>query len=482
MKRLTLLLLLVLTLVPMSLGAQDSPLKAKNVILMIGDGMGFNQHLIGSYWRHGTLGQNSYESFPFHCACTTFSAKDKNVQVPTHHPGYDPKVFWSGPAAMSSSGTLTRTTDSAAAATSLNAGVKTFNGALGVDSSGQPVELLVDVATAAGKSVGAVTTVPLTHATPAGVYAHSVSRNNFTEIMEQCGSLSVLMGAAHPCYNVNGKPLAEDKYDYNYIGGKEIWDEITSPQGYRGFTFIDRAEDFQRLAQGVIPPTDDRGALKVLGIARVQEAIPPIDGTPSDAKASPEVTAKVLGRYNTDEMPTLATMSLAALNVLAQNENGFYLMIEGGAIDFAGHGNDTPRLAFEHAGFSKAIDTVVQWVENNSSWDETVLIVTADHETGFVWGKGTYIDQNEDGKFKSEDDRFVDYRPIVNEGGGILPEVQFLSTDHTNSLVPVWGIGVGIAELEKCVYGIDEEAAKRWNFSGKYIDNTDIGFFLKSKM
>ena len=476
MKRLTMLLLLVLIFVPVSLLAQDSPKKAKNVILMVGDGMGFNEHIIGSYWRYGELGKNACDSFPFHCAATTFAAKGKNITVPYHHPGYDPKAFWSGPAGMNASGNIVSTTDSAAAGSALNTGNKTFNGGLGIDTSGKPVELTSDVALAAGKSVGAVTTVILTDATPAAVYARSQSRSSFAEIFVQSDKLTVLMGGGHPCFDGYGKALAYDKFNYNYIGGKDIWEKILSPDRYCGFTFIDRAENFEQLAQGKDLPD------KVLGLVRVQGDMPPLDGTPTDAKVSPEDSAKILGKYDTKEIPTLSTMSLAALNVLAQNENGFYLMIEGGAIDHAGHANNALHVAFEHTGFSKAIDTVVQWVENNSSWDETVLLITADHETGFAWGKGSWVDKNDNGKFDLNDDEFVDYMPVVNEGHGKVPGAQFMTGGHTNSLVPVWGIGPGMEELEKSVYGIDEEAAKRWNFSGKYIDNTDIGIFLKSKM
>jgi len=476
MKRLTILLLLVLIFVPMSLLAQDSPKKAKNVILMIGDGMGFNQHLIGSYWRHGELGRIPCDSFPFHCAATTFAAKGKNIEVPQHYAGYDPRAFWNGPTGMNASGNIAATTDSAAAGAALNTGIKTFNGGLGIDASGNPVELAADVAIAAGKSVGAITTVPLTHATPAAVYARSMSRSSFTEIMEQSEKMTVLMGGGHPCFDAYGKPLAYDKFNYNYIGGKDIWEKITSPDGYYGFKFIDRAENFDQLAQGKNLPS------KVLGVIRMPDAIPPVDGTPTSGHASPENVEKVLGKFDTSEIPTLSTMSLAALNVLAQNENGFYLMVEGGAIDYASHANNTLQVAFEHTGFSKAIDTVVQWVEKNSSWEETVLIVTADHETGFAWGQDSWIDKNGDGKFDLKDDEFVEYKPVVNEGSGKVPGVQFMTGGHTNSLVPVWGIGPGIEELEESVYGVDEEAAKCWGFSGKYIDNTDIGIFLKSKM
>ncbi|MCL2304423.1 MAG: alkaline phosphatase [Planctomycetaceae bacterium] len=477
MKRLTILLLFVLVLVPQMSSAQDSPKKAKNVIIMIGDGMGFNQHILGSYWRYGRLGLNSYESFPFHCGTTTFCAKEKDVPVPYHHPGYDSKVFWSGPAARNDSSDITRESDSAAAATAQNTGQKTTYTALGVDVSGKPVESVAEVAIAAGKSVGAVTTVSITNATPAGIYAHAANRDNFAEIFDQSDKLTVLMGCAHPYYDKYGKPVEEDKYEFKHIGGEAVWEEIISPEGFRGFKFIDRARDFEQLARGKDLPK------KVLGITRVQETMPPVDGKPTSAPVSKEDLDKVLGKYSTREIPTLSTMSLAALNVLAQNENGFYLMIEGGAIDHSSHSNDTLWVSFEVTGFTKAVDTVVQWVEKYSSWDETVLIVTADHDTGLVWGSGSYITKDKESRrFNPETDKFVDYKPIVNKGCGKVPGTHFFDNDHTNALVPLWGKGAGINELEARVYGVDKEAARRWNFSGKYIDNTDIAFFLKSKM
>lgn len=459
--------------------AESSEKKAKNVILMIGDGMGFNQHVLGAYWRCGELGKMSYESFPVHYGCTTFCAKNKGEKVPYHHHGYDPKVFWASPANMNAASELTQTTDSAAATTALHSGEKTNYLRLGVDVDGKPLELVAEVATSVGKSVGAVTTVAVCNATPAGVYSHSISRDSYPEIFREMtakGHLTVLMGCGHPYYNNLGKKAEEDKYEFRYVGGEETWEQVTSPEGYNGFTFIDTARAFEKLAAGKELPK------KVLGVTRVQITMPPIDGMPSSAPSRSEDEEAVLGKYSVREMPTLTTMAIGALNVLAQNENGFYLMIEGGAIDHSSHSNNTLWVAYEQTGFTKAIDAVVHWVEKNSSWEETILIVTSDHDTGFAVGSGSYIDKNGNNRFSLKDDEFVDFKPVKNNGCGQIPGVQFLSNDHINTIVPLWGIGVGIEELEQYVYGVDEKAAELWNFSGKYIDNVDVARFIKSKI
>jgi alkaline phosphatase len=457
----------------------QNPKKAKNIILMIGDGMGFNQHVIGAYWRCGGLGKMSYESFPVKLGCTTFCAKVKEEPVPYHYAGYDPTVFWANPANMNVSSYLTQTTDSAAATSAIHSGSKTNYLRLGVDVHGDPLELLAEIAIAAGKSAGAVTTVAVSNATPAGVYSHSIARDRYPEIfleMTEENHLTVLIGCGHPYYDTLGKKVEEDKQEFRYIGGEETWEKIISPEGYNGFTFVDTARDFEKIAQGKNLPK------KLLGITRVQSTMPPIDGTPSSAPVHQEDYDRILGKYSTREIPSLTTMSLGAINVLAQNENGFYLMIEGGAIDHASHNNDTLQVAFEQTGFTKAIDAVVQWVEKNSSWEETVLIITADHDTGFISGSGSYIDKNGDNRFNAENDEFVAFKPVVNKGCAAVPGAQFFSNDHVNAIVPLWGIGAGINELETYVYGVDEEAAKKWDFSGKYIDNVDIAKFLKSKI
>jgi alkaline phosphatase len=79
-------------------------------------------------------------------------------------------------------------------------------------------------------------------------------------------------------------------------------------------------------------------------------------------------------------------MTSAAINVLDNNPDGFFLMIEGGAADWASHANQSGRVIEEQIAFEKAIETVIEWVNKNSTWDDTLLIVTSDHETGYITG------------------------------------------------------------------------------------------------
>ena len=80
-------------------------------------------------------------------------------------------------------------------------------------------------------------------------------------------------------------------------------------------------------------------------------------------------------------------LSTAALNVLGKNKDGFFLMIEGGAIDWASHACSLKGVIEETRDFNTAINSVIAWVEKNSSWKETIVIITADHETGYLSNK-----------------------------------------------------------------------------------------------
>ncbi|MBR5626491.1 MAG: hypothetical protein IKW74_02575, partial [Thermoguttaceae bacterium] len=105
----------------------------------------------------------------------------------------------------------------------------------------------------------------------------------------------------------------------------------------------------------------------------------------------------------------------------------------------------------------------------------TLVIVTADHNTGRMFGPGTYDDVNGDGKFKEKDgDSFNDFMPIKNAGQSVVPEVQYSTNGHSNMLVPIWIKGVGADDVDSLIRGHDDKAAQFYNFSGDYIDNTDV--------
>ena len=98
----------------------------------------------------------------------------------------------------------------------------------------------------------------------------------------------------------------------------------------------------------------------------------------------PEENTDSLLATVTQTLPSLDTLALGALNVLKQNPNGFLVMIEGGAVDWGAHDNFKGRMLAEQISFNRAVETVVRWIETNSSWDETMLVVTSDHETGYI--------------------------------------------------------------------------------------------------
>jgi alkaline phosphatase len=121
--------------------------------------------------------------------------------------------------------------------------------------------------------------------------------------------------------------------------------------------------------------------LRVIGLPQVHETLQ--QKRRGDDLADPYVVNR------TETVPTLAEMSQVALNVLDNNRDGFFLMIEGGAVDWAGHDNQSGRLIEEEIDFNRAVEAVAAWIEKNSSWDDTLLIVTADHETGYLNGPGS---------------------------------------------------------------------------------------------
>lgn len=159
--------------------------------------------------------------------------------------------------------------------------------------------------------------------------------------------------------------------------------------------------------------------------------------------------------------PDLATMTKGALNMVSKNPNGFFLMVEGGAIDWAAHANNLPRIIEEQIAFNLMVESVVDWVEKNSSWDETLVIVTTDHGNGLLQGPDSNVNA---------------YSEIVNQGAGALPLVRWHTDNHTRELVPVYAKGKGadyllsISKPEPTLahYSHTTEASQR------YVDNTNI--------
>jgi alkaline phosphatase len=193
---------------------------------------------------------------------------------------------------------------------------------------------------------------------------------------------------------------------------------------------------------------DPNPPARVLGLAQVYSTLQQERG--GDGNAAP------YGIPPNKNVPTLEEMTKGALNVLSRDPDGFVVMIEGGAVDWASHDNQSGRAIEEQIDFNRAVEAVVAWIETESSWQETILIVSADHETGYLTGPGS--GQTPSGP---------QWKPLVNRGAGNIPELIWNSGGHTSSLVPFYAKGQGTELFDSHVLGDDP-------IRGKYIDNTAI--------
>lgn len=415
-----------------------SPHGPKNVIVLIGDGMGYNQAAEASLYENGTsykqvttdpatgavtevrgTPSQVHESFPVQVDMQTFASGGS----------YDPQQAWTDFDYVKNGAT-----DSGAAGTAMATGVKTYNGGIGVDPAGNEVENVSERAISMGKAAGVVSSVPFSHATPAAYAVHDDSRNNYHAIADKelASELSVVMGAGHPYYDDDNQPLGTPAYDYISPGSFEAL-----AAGATDWSFVEDGADFEALTTGDAPE-------KVFGIAQVGSTLQQGRSGSSDQPYGDPL----------NEVPSLATMTAGALNVLDGDEDGFSLMVEGGAIDWAGHANDSARNIEETIAFNDAVETVVDWVEENSSWKETLVVVTADHETGYLEGPGA------DPAWSTLDGET-----------GAVPSGSWNSGGHTNMLVPVYAKGAGAKEL-------DRRARMTDPVRGAYLDNTDLAGLL----
>jgi alkaline phosphatase len=243
------------------------------------------------------------------------------------------------------------------------------------------------------------------------------------------------MGAGNPNYDNSGNFQLTPK-DAKYVGGATTWSALNAGT-LNEYKLIQDKAAFEALANTANP-----SVTKVVGTVDAFETTQ--QSRSGDPKAAPGVVP-----FNTN-VPSLATMSKGALNVLNLDSDGFFLMIEGGAIDWANHANQLGRMIEEQMDFNASVQAVVDWVNANSSWKDTLLIVTADHECGDLWGPTAGV-----------------FNDIVDNGPGNLPGAHFNSGDHTNQLVPVYAIGAG-AELLAGYADLYDPVR------GLYVDNTEI--------
>lgn len=419
----------------------------KNVILMISDGWGYNQILSTDYYMDGKIGTQSYERFPTKVAMSTYSFGKSKAAFDDANGVYSPDLW------LDFNSFKNNPTDSASAGTAMSTGTKTYDNAIGVDQGEKALKQITADFEALGKATGVITSVEFSHATPASFVAHNVSRNNYSAIANEMirdSATDVIMGAGNPLYDDNGvRRTSVTDSNYNYVGGKATWDALMagtlandadSDGDAEAWNLIQNKAAFEALQTGETPD-------RVIGI-------PQVFTTLQQARAGNGNANAFTVPFNA-EVPTLDVMAKGALNVLDNNQDGFFLMIEGGAIDWAGHANQSGRLIEEQADFNATVNAVCKWIEQNSSWSETLLIVTGDHETGYLTGTAGV------------------YNAVQNNGKGQMPAMAWNSGDHTNQLIPFFAKGMG-AELFKKV------ADQMDTVRGNYLDNTEIPLVIRT--
>ncbi len=319
--------------------------KAKNIILMIGDGMGLAQVSAAAQDQTQLL---NLERATIVGLSKTGSSKQE-------------------------------ITDSAAGATAFSIGLKTYNGAIGVDPDGNSKVTILEQLSEQGYSTGLVATSSITHATPASFYAHTDSRKNYYEIAAQMASSPVTL----------------------FIGGgkKHFYDRVDPNVG----------------------PSDDRNLLTEMSTAGVS-----MIGDLSELDSHTGRAAYFLaeGHSNSildgrdDVLPRSMLPSIAFLQ--KQSSEGFFLMVEGSQIDWGGHKKDYDYVISELIDFDDALGKVLEFAEKDGN---TLVVVTADHETGGLSLRASNPDDGRDGYEQADH--------------------NFSTNGHTSIMVPVFAFGKG---------------------------------------
>lgn len=323
----------------------SSPNKIKNVILIIGDGMGPAQiGLLEAYARQA-----------------------KNPVIRSRTTAFSRILNEGGKLGVSmtySANVLV--TDSAASATQLATGKPANAETIGVDAVGNPSDSMLAIAKKMGKSTGLVSDTRITHSTPAAFAAHQASRMLENEIaidMLETGPDVMLSGGLRHWIPKN----ANDKTSAIYKKLSQITDGAIQ--------IVSKRIDQRNLLQ----EAQDKGYQLAFTKDQMVGAKGKILGLFSHS-ALPDAIIADRNLTNPDRtIPTLREMSQKAIEILEKNDKGFFLMIESGLIDWAGHYNDTGTMLHEMLKMDDTLHYVLDWAKDR---DDTLIVVTADHETG----------------------------------------------------------------------------------------------------
>lgn len=428
-----------------------------NVILFIGDGMQKAHEIAGSRYMFGTDDALSFHSFDFKANCTTWDidtynsyanvkGKDRyavakmNNKVEYGTVGYDVAVAGAYAYPYLEEEYIRRyaATDSASAGTAIATGNKTVDGNIAWlpgDLAGGNLRTIAEKVRNQRKgAIGVVTTVPFSHATPAAFVSHNVNRNNYVEIAEEIVNVTkpeVVIGAGHPVYV--GTPAAPN---YGYIS-ESAYNSIKTDGSY---VFVERASGITGgtalLSAADNAVSSGKKLFGLFGGTGGQIATPVVTDTPG----VPSFAA------TDSESPLLSESTEAALKVLAQNPNGFFLMVEQGDIDWSNHANNYSGMVGGVIDLEYAVKKAIDFVDepgDSIDWSNTMLIVTSDHGNSFLRLNNTLKPALGDLPTQQAFNSATDTCPGEWCGSFIYPdgEVFYGTGGHTNELVSVYAKG-----------------------------------------
>ncbi len=337
--------------------------KPKNVILLIGDGMGIGH--VSAYYLANT--NSSFAKFKKVGLVSTYAYGNEFV------------------------------TDSAAGGTAISTGSKTRNGFIAMSPDGQYLETVSEVAKKNGKANGIVVTCTVTHATPAVFYAHVTSRTNENEIATFLtneiidfiagGGLSYFLSKGSKVSSVTNISTNEVESEYSKMypsatPNQEI--DLLGIMASKGYAIITNYNEFKNL--------DTKTFKKVLALLEPNH-----------------LPSAINGRQISE-----GEMLEKALEVLSKNKKGFFIMVEGSQIDWESHGNNAKGIIAEMRSFDSAINVALEFAKTNK---ETLVIVTSDHETGGVGIIGGVVNKSTTLRFVSKD-HTAELVPIFSYGPG----------------------------------------------------------------
>ncbi|ACD89523.1 metallophosphoesterase [Chlorobium limicola DSM 245] len=356
-------------------------------------------------------------------------------------------------------------TDSASAGTAIATGVKTVDGNVAWErddnASGEIETIAETLRDDLGYAIGVASTVPFSHATPATFVSHDVSRNNYWDIAHEIlfeTQPDVVIGGGLENSNFAKATTNAAKLDADVDnnGYNDDYDAFVNGTDGTDYVYVDRESgvDGGDALKAAAAEVDLSAGEKLFGLFGTSGGnfeyyeVADTPGTATITRSTGDSTPTV------DEDPTLAEVTNASLSVLNQDEDGFFIMIEQGDIDWSNHANDYENMVggvYDLEEAVKAAETFVESGSNGISWENTLIIVTSDHSNSYL---------------RSQEELGIGDLPAQNGKSYPDGEVTYGTGGHTNELVSIYARGAG-SELF-------EEAAGDIYAGTEIIDNTQI--------